>query len=245
MPEIIPNHVPRPRTLLAWDGIAYRPVSIDAAGNLQIDVLSTAMDPLAATAANQATMITALQLIDDLRGALRSVNTDAILIAARDNVGAVRDLLMDAARHLQVDVISNANLDDALQSVATDRLQVRGEDQMFSVDEVVAIHTSGVVSGAGGFIDSPAVPVGRYWIITTVTAWDQTTALTEIGIDNRHGGVGVTIHQERRALATWEMAKWSGHTYLDVGDTIRCGFVGSLAGDTVGVNITGYQMTVE
>ena len=36
MPRIIPNHVPSPRTLLAWDGDAYRPVTIDDAGRVAV-----------------------------------------------------------------------------------------------------------------------------------------------------------------------------------------------------------------
>lgn len=131
-------------TLLGYDGTDFRNVHVDAAGDLQVDVLTTAMDALAATeatlatraseaklelcrlllldvgnsntanwaalvsilgelelkanltetqpvsaaslplptgastSANQTTMITALQLIDDLRNALDSVGTDEL-----------------------------------------------------------------------------------------------------------------------------------------------------------------------
>jgi len=39
VPEILPAHAPSPRTLLAWDGTAYRPIHIDALGNVQVDVV--------------------------------------------------------------------------------------------------------------------------------------------------------------------------------------------------------------
>ncbi|GAI67677.1 unnamed protein product [marine sediment metagenome] len=39
MPEILPDNVPSPRTPLGWDTVRYRPLSIDAAGNLQVVIV--------------------------------------------------------------------------------------------------------------------------------------------------------------------------------------------------------------
>ena len=62
------------------DGVDHRPPIVDAAGHLQVDVLSSALAAAAATAAKQTTMITALQLIDNLVTALASVHTDQLRV---------------------------------------------------------------------------------------------------------------------------------------------------------------------
>jgi len=67
-----------PRMFYGCDGTNWYAALIDSDGHLQIDVVTTALPTGAATAANQATMITALQLIDDLRAALDSVATDEL-----------------------------------------------------------------------------------------------------------------------------------------------------------------------
>ncbi|KKM24968.1 hypothetical protein LCGC14_1599780 [marine sediment metagenome] len=66
-------------------GVTYRPPLIDSAGHLQVDVLTSALPSGAATSAKQDTMITALQLIDDLRAALDAVQADRL------NVNVYRD----------------------------------------------------------------------------------------------------------------------------------------------------------
>jgi len=201
MAKVVPPGAPAPQSALGWDGTDFYVIRTDATGHAQIDVLTSALPAGAATAAHQVTQTTALQLIDDLRG--------------------------------------------ALQSVATDRLQVRGEDQLFTFKGVLALRSYGPVSRAGGDRDSAAVPAGEIWVVTSVVAGDTTTATTRQYIMNRHNGADVNIHDEIRAFTTSERIRWSGHTYLDVGDVIRVGFIGSLAGDNCVVDITGYRMTTE
>ena len=70
--------------LMGWDAPDWRNVVVDAAGHLQVDVLTAALPTGAATAANQVTEITALQLVDDLRNALGSVNTDDLQVDIKD-----------------------------------------------------------------------------------------------------------------------------------------------------------------
>lgn len=65
-----------------WDSVDLQWVKAlcDSSGHVQVDVLSSALPTGAATSAKQDTMITALQLIDDLRNALGSVNTDDLQV---------------------------------------------------------------------------------------------------------------------------------------------------------------------
>lgn len=137
------------------------------------------------------------------------------------------------------------DLQDALQSVANDRLIVRGEDQLFTIKGVLAFRTETAISGASGYIDTGSVPAGEYWVITTITAADQTTGPTAIAIYNSHDGAIACLHEEKRAFAATDRAMWSGHTYLDVDDVIRVYYVGAAAADTCRIEISGYRMTVE
>lgn len=82
MPRIIgPVCGPVP-TLTGYDNADFRNLLVDLQGRLQVDVVDSGLPALAATAANQVTMITALQLIDDLYRALSSVGTDQLRIRA-------------------------------------------------------------------------------------------------------------------------------------------------------------------
>ncbi|KKM27722.1 hypothetical protein LCGC14_1571850 [marine sediment metagenome] len=115
MPLIIPFHPETASATIVIDGVTYRVPLVDSDGHLQVDVqnltdlsgalASVGTDELrtriianvlatdAATATNQATMITALQLIDDLRAALDAVRTDRLNVNVyRDGASEVKNL---------------------------------------------------------------------------------------------------------------------------------------------------------
>jgi len=176
------------------------------------------------------------------------VSTDA---NGRLQIDVVGSALPAGAATAANQVIVNTTLEliallrNALQTVATDRLIVRGEDQQFSFRGVLADSITGAISGADGFLDGPAVPAGQYWVVTTIAARDATNAVTRIILANRHDGVNYDIEDVVRAFGAGERAIWSGHTYLDSGDYIRATFIGGQAADTCLVTVTGYRMTVE
>ena len=201
MPEIIPNHVPSPRALLALDGTAYRPITIDAAGHVQIDVLASGLPAGAATAANQALILAQVQLIEDLR--------------------------------------------NALQSVATDRLKVRGEDQLFSFKGVLANTRNAVIFGANGYVDSQPVPANTIWCVTNFKAFNNTSPTTAHIYELNHDGARYGFGDEVAAFAAGDPSYWSGFLWLDPSDTIRVYFTGGLVGDTCYIVLTGYIMTLE
>ena len=70
-----------PRMIYGSDGSKWYAVLVDSDGHVKIDVVTSGLPTDAATATNQATMITALQLIDDLRAALGSVATDYLRVS--------------------------------------------------------------------------------------------------------------------------------------------------------------------
>ena len=105
--KVIPTNMPHPMSAVGWDGMDFHILTIDAAGHLQVDNLSSALPTGAATAANQLTEIAALQLIDDLRAALHSVNTDELQVNVEDSVlpaGASTEVTL-AALKTKVDAL--------------------------------------------------------------------------------------------------------------------------------------------
>jgi len=201
MPDTIPNHVPSPRTLLAWDGTAYRPVTIDAAGHVQIDVLTSGLPAGAATAANQATEITALQLID--------------------------------------------NLVNALQSVATDRLQVRGEDQLFSYGAALVQRNTANLGPGEIHLSAPGPAAGLVWNVTNICAVDDTTATTAHLYVVYRGVTNYLFAEVVQAFGIGDFSFYHGELWLDPGDYIAVFFTGSAVGDTCSIHITGHIMTLE
>jgi len=93
MPETLPGHVPSPRTPLAWDGTRYRPIHIDALGNVQIDVVASVLPAGAATAAHQVTQTAALERVDDLQGALQAVALARLLVRGMDQLFTLKGVL--------------------------------------------------------------------------------------------------------------------------------------------------------
>ena len=123
MPLFVPFFAETASATITIDGVTYRVPLIDADGHLQVDVLTSALPSGAATSARQDTMITALQLIDDLRTALASVATDQL------RTDVVSSALPSGAATLaeqQTQTTALQLIDDlrtALASVATDQLR--------------------------------------------------------------------------------------------------------------------------
>lgn len=104
---IFPREAPYARAILGWDGTDFRVPVVDVAGHLQIDVLTSALPTGSATAANQATMITALQLIDNLINALQSVNTDALQVRGENQLFSIKDVYQERVVNLNTGAGNN------------------------------------------------------------------------------------------------------------------------------------------
>ena len=245
MPEVLPTHVPAPRCVIGWDGTAYRAFAVDASGHIQTDVLTSALPAGAATAAHQLTMITALQLIDDLRDALASVAADNLRVV-KGTVGTWGLEVTDAEQD-QVAIHGKTAAGAQVQPRvdASGRASVRGEDQLFSFRDVLAVRTHGNPPSADSYIASPAVPAGQVWVVTAITVVDLDRALTAVGFVLYHNDVDYTFGSVNRAIAARESVPWSGHVYLDAGDTIQGYMGGCQAGDNCWIRCVGYRMTAE
>lgn len=245
MPEIIPYHTPYPKAVIGWDGTAWRPFTIDAAGHIQADVVTSGLPAGAATAANQATMITALQLIDDLRNALDSVNVDELRVLIWN--WAALPLLGNRPAGWDEILVSGWTGAAAVQLLAdaAGRLSVRGEDQLFSFKEMLCERLSHTKVGAGNYsLDSPTPPANEVWVVTNVVMWNDTTAGNRQVIQ-LFDGVGVAALKQTVTSVVDEGTQWTGHAYLEDDDLIRGRFYACAGGDVLSMSVVGYKMSKE
>jgi len=183
MSRVLAEVVGKLATWLGYDGTDFRNVHVDAAGDLQVDVLTTAMNALAATAANQTTMITALQKIDDLQNALDSIGSDALRVMGGIDGIIYRFLHVDAQGDVQTDVLSSAlptgastaahqvtmitalqlidDLRGALDSVGTDELDVNVEASVLPTGAATSAWQDTLNDGLVTVIDGS--PLGGKW----------------------------------------------------------------------------------
>ena len=125
------------------------------------------------------------------------------------------------------------------------RLQVRGEDQLFSFKAVLAESLTWTISGNDGYLDSDVVTDGEIWVVTNIVVMDNTTATTHVIITIIHDGTECNVYAELRAFAAAERCVWTGLITLDPDDWVRARFIGGLAGDSITIDILGYRMTLE
>lgn len=138
-----------------------------------------------------------------------------------------------------------AHLQETLESVHTDRLLVRGMNQLFSFKGSLKQIETDTISGAGGYLDSDTPPAGEIWRIFNIGAVDITTATTDHRL---RVFVAPTSHALLDDDTGWGANARSYHqldVWLHPGEVIRVYFVGGLAGDTCQVNLLGYIMTLE
>ncbi|MCK4297882.1 MAG: hypothetical protein KAX80_00030 [Planctomycetes bacterium] len=150
--------------ILIWNGTALVRALGDAAGHFQIDVLSSALSTGAATSANQGTMITALQLIDDLQAALHSVNTDELVVRGEDQLFSFKGKLLD----------HTSNVDTAAGDIGLAATTVPA-GEVWVVTSVLAINTVTVCSSIYLYAidgadeaafrrgDTPSITAGLSW----------------------------------------------------------------------------------
>ena len=122
MPDIKAEIAGAILSLLGYDGTDFRNLKVDADGHLQIDALSAALPPDAATETTLADVYTVLQTIDNLVNALVSVGTDHLLVEV-DGSTLPTGAATAANQATEITQLTNiANLRAALNSIGTDEL---------------------------------------------------------------------------------------------------------------------------
>jgi len=210
-------------TLLGHDGVNFRNVRVDAAGHLQVDALTVAIPPDASTETSLAAL---------LAYALTNPLPTGAATAAHQVTQNTALQLID-------------NLVNALQSVATDRLKVRGEDQLWNYAGSLANFREAVISGANGYVESNTPPATQVWCVQHIVTKDATSPTTAHAVRYNRGGAVSNIDLQTAAFAANQQAFFHQPVYLDPGDVFRVLFTGALAGDACRVDLQGSIMTLE
>jgi len=125
------------------------------------------------------------------------------------------------------------------------RVQVRGEDQLFTFKESLASTRTAAISGADGFIDSVGPVAGLVWKVTNVRSINKTSPTTRHHYYMMEGGVHFGLNEVVAALAAGDPAFYNGEVWLEPGQTVRVYFTGGLVADQCQVDLTGCTMTKE
>lgn len=181
--------------------------------------------------------------------------------AAADQPRTGRDLFVTATYgHLHessmseiTDLITEANvllttlieLTHALKSNDADRLIVRAEDQLFSINSDLKSNRQVVISGAGGFTDSEIVPAGEIWCVHNLGSIDTNNATTSHMYVILSGGTEYALYEDYAAHAAGIRAYQQRTFWLYPGDCIRVWWRGALAGDSCRIDLFGYIQSLE
>ena len=235
------------------DGVPYV-LEVDANGKLAVRAaeietllgagLPAALDSLAlkvkeqspltgfATSAKQDTMITALQLIDDLRAALLLVGTDRLGVRATE----LETLLAGG--------LPSALATDALKvrEQATITVQAAGGDKIISLESIVeeALYNSDLDAGNTQLLGT-VVPTGKIWVITAFTSVYNGTPPTSMYVSAP--GLATEI------ILFFVLTPSSGlfypifcNIFLQAGDRMALQIIGATLHDSAGLRYAGYLM---
>ena len=153
-----------PRTIYGSDGTDWYAIQVDSDGHVKIDVVSAALPTDAATQTTLASCLTALQLIDDLRAALGSVNTDDLQVDVKTSA-------------LPTDAATQTSLASALTALQIIDDFSYASNKLFAVNDRWNEWLGGTQSGAGAYTkSSTAVPAGYIYVLQFVFMSNQTGA---------------------------------------------------------------------
>jgi len=137
------------------------------------------------------------------------------------------------------------NLVAALESVATDRLQVRGEDQLFSYSGMWSERVRDLNAALGdNTLVAAAVPAGEVWVLTHVAAANDVSVCTRIILTCRLAPTYENL-RVRNSPPIFETVDWQGWKPLEEGWDVYATFIGCVAGDDIYVSVGGFKMTLE
>jgi len=214
-----------------WCVNQWKQLVCDAAGHLQIDVITSGLPAGGATAANQATMITALQLVDDLRAALNSVATDEL------------DVVLDG-QNLDVEVTQTAPADLTPGIEGWDGSAWHKLPMLWGYSARWAEIEGFTVTAAGTYtFTTAAVPAGYVYKLELATISNVTGARGEAIISIYYGMV-MWACAYKLAPGIREPTVFTGAITLCQGDQVRITQAACQVGDGIRVAVWGYKMRV-
>jgi len=217
--------------LWAWVTDQWKKLIGDAAGHLQVDVVESGLPTGAATSANQTAMLTALQLIDDLRAALSTVATDSLDVQL-DGQTADVEVKQTTAADLTPGVMG-------WDGSAWRKLPLLwGYSDRYSEKE-----SEDNVAAGTHYLSFTAVPEGEVWVITAYTAYCTTANPSSLRLGVIQGGIELFLAQQIPTVAG-VLLPMTGQLVLRKDDYLRAGFLSCALNDDIRAFACGYKMKV-
>lgn len=223
--RLYPDTVFHPRCVLGVDGDGnFRVVSVDATGQLQVDVLGSALPDGAAEQASLNSVDNKLNQVSGLRDALVTRNMNGLIAAIVTGGGAAHDML----GHTDGQPI------------------VRGQDQLFSYESQYIEEVENL-NGATGFnyLTGAAVDPGVVRVVTSMGIYNNNHEMTSSRLGVRKGGTDYWAALAGASGGAAIGARWSGTIIMVEGDQLRGAMSGVVLNDDLYLFGFGYNMTLE
>lgn len=230
-------------TLLGYDGTDFRNVAVDVAGRIRTNLTVLTPGLGLATEGTLATLATEAKL-ELCRLYLQSIDTRDF---ATDTLQASQltelQLKADLTETQPVSLASQPLPTGAATSGKQDLLLARFQDQAFTYKGGLRKRYWAVVSGAGGYIESVAVPAGEVWMVQSIAVYDYDSATSGVRFIVYSGEAAYTLYQTLEAAGAGVRTYLNQEVLVATGDKVRVQFDGSLATDTCSLQFLGYVMT--
>lgn len=221
----------------------------DILAELESDTLPTD----AATETTLAKILTAVELIDDLRNALDSVGTDELDVNVEDSVlptGAATETTL-ASILTAVQLIDD--LRGALDSVDTDELVVNVDESALPTGAATSANqqpitgvveenvTDETLSGGSNNLDGTAVGAGKMWRVTAIACMYSGTAPTSMRVQIAGLASGIRVIDEW-SVTSGQHYMWAGELYMQEDDYVRLHIEGATLNDDAYLYYAGVEM---
>jgi len=185
----------------------------------------------------------AIEKLDDLQQALHSIAGDELDVIVESSAlptGAATEAKQDSILTELQEKVETADLN--LDGSGNVGVVAPGGDRIFNIEEVVVDQYSQATGNGDTLVESAVVPAGKIWVITNVAVFHSDGADTRaVSVYVKHDG-DLRLIDKVFFLNAWVPYLWSGHTYLDAGDSMAARAYGLATGNTVYLVICGYQM---
>jgi len=219
------------RGLWGWVTDQWKKLVADDSGHLQVDVVTSGLPTGAATSANQTTMITALQLIDDLRAALNSVATDEL------------DVVIDGqSADVEVKQTTPADLTPGIEG--WDGSAWRKLPMLWGYSDRWYESVTHTKSGAGDYsLSTAVVPSGYVYVVDFITTVNSGTVCTHYH-ELYAVGAGIVLQAYTSVGANVWTPTFPVGVALKADDRVGASFVTCADGNVLYLKVWGYKMKV-
>ena len=130
----------------------------------------------------------------------------------------------------------------SVASLPVTQVTAEGGDVLFNLESAVSGFATDANADAGyNNVHGDAVPAGKIWVLTCVSAWNDTSASTRISI-GVYDGSATAWAKSLEGPAADQVLTLETHLVLGAGSFVEGHYYGCTAGDDIGIAWWGYQM---